>query len=117
MTVHVLVRYGRIPEVARVLADSRRERGEKVVVRTHRGLELATILETLRRSPTDEDADADLRVVRDATPADQFEFIGLATRAGTSLLRGSSALRNGSSTCSWSTSNGRSTGRNSSCTS
>lgn len=78
MSVNVLVRYGRIPEVAKVFAEQRRERGERVVVRTHRGLELATVLETLKTAP----ADSDFVVVREATADDQFEFTGLATRAG-----------------------------------
>jgi cell fate regulator YaaT (PSP1 superfamily) len=82
MPVNVLVRYGRIPEVARVVADDRRERGEKVVVRTHRGLELATVLETLKPTPKAEELESDFVVVREATAQDQFEFTGLATRAG-----------------------------------
>jgi cell fate regulator YaaT (PSP1 superfamily) len=81
MPVNVLVRYGRIPEVAKVVAENRRERGEKVVVRTHRGLELATVLETLKPSPQAEDLESDFMVVREATAQDQFEFTGLATRA------------------------------------
>jgi cell fate regulator YaaT (PSP1 superfamily) len=81
MPVNVLVRYGRIPEVAKVVADERRERGEKVVVRTHRGLELATVLETLKPSPKPEDLDSDFTVIREATAADQFEYTGLATRS------------------------------------
>jgi cell fate regulator YaaT (PSP1 superfamily) len=81
MPVNVLVRYGRIPEVAKVVAENRRERGEKVVVRTHRGLELATVLETLKPSKTEE-VESDFVVVREATAEDQFEFTGLATRAG-----------------------------------
>jgi cell fate regulator YaaT (PSP1 superfamily) len=79
MSVNVLVRYGRIPEVAKVVAEERRERGDRVIVRTHRGLELATVLETLKSSATSE---SDFVVVREATAADQFEFTGLATRAG-----------------------------------
>lgn len=82
MPVNVLVRYGRIPEVAKVVAEIRRERGEKVVVRTHRGLELATVLETLKPSTKPEDVESDFVVVREATAEDQFEFTGLATRAG-----------------------------------
>ncbi|QDT55971.1 hypothetical protein Pan44_40200 [Caulifigura coniformis] len=82
MPVNVLVRYGRIPEVAKVVADDRRERGEQVVVRTHRGLELATVLETLKPSPGASQVESDFVVVREATPQDQFEFTGLATRAG-----------------------------------
>jgi cell fate regulator YaaT (PSP1 superfamily) len=82
MSVNVLVRYGRIPEVAKVVAEDRRERGEKVVVRTHRGLELGTVLETLKASLKPEDAESDFVVVREATAEDQFEFTGLATRAG-----------------------------------
>ena len=82
MPVNVLVRYGRIPEVAKVVDEARRERGEKVVVRTHRGLELATVLETLKPSPKPEEVESDFVVVREATAEDQFEFTGLATRAG-----------------------------------
>jgi len=82
MPVNVLVRYGRIPEVAKVVAEDRRERGEKVVVRTHRGLELATVLETLKPSPGAQEIESDFMVVREATAEDQFEFTGLATRAG-----------------------------------
>lgn len=82
MPVNVLVRYGRIPEVAKVVADDRRERGEKVIVRTHRGLELATVLETLKPSPQHDEPESDFVVVREATAEDQFVFTGLATRAG-----------------------------------
>lgn len=78
----LLVRYGRIPEVARVQADQRRERGDRVVVRTHRGTELATVLETLKAKPASPaEEPSDFVVVRDATAADQFEFTGLSTRA------------------------------------
>jgi cell fate regulator YaaT (PSP1 superfamily) len=82
MPVHVLVRYGRIPEVAKVVADDRRERGERVVVRTHRGVELATVLDTLKSSPKPDDDESDFTVLREATAQDEFEFTGLATRAG-----------------------------------
>ncbi len=82
MPLNVLVRYGRIPEVAKVVAERHRDRGEKVVVRTHRGLELATVLETLKAGPKQDDPDSDFVVVREATAQDQFEFTGLATRAG-----------------------------------
>jgi cell fate regulator YaaT (PSP1 superfamily) len=83
MPVTLLVRYGRIPEVARVQAEAKRERGDRVVVRTRRGTELATVLEALRTPPKkDEEAEAsDFTVLRDATSEDQFEFTGLSTRA------------------------------------
>jgi cell fate regulator YaaT (PSP1 superfamily) len=51
-------------------------------VRTHRGLELATVLETLRPAAKPEEVESDFVVVREATAEDQFEFTGLATRAG-----------------------------------
>jgi cell fate regulator YaaT (PSP1 superfamily) len=43
----VLVRYGTISEVARfaIPADFARQRGDRVVVRTHRGVELGTLLQ------------------------------------------------------------------------
>jgi cell fate regulator YaaT (PSP1 superfamily) len=85
MSVTLLVRYGRIPEVARVQAEARRERGDRVVVRTRRGTELATVLETLRNPPKPEAGEegeaSDFTVLRDATSEDQFEFTGLSTRA------------------------------------
>jgi cell fate regulator YaaT (PSP1 superfamily) len=47
MSQSVLVRYGTISEVARfaIPAEFTRRRGERVVVRTHRGVELGTLLQ------------------------------------------------------------------------
>jgi cell fate regulator YaaT (PSP1 superfamily) len=83
MHVTLLVRYGRIPEVARVESDCRRERGDRVVVRTRRGVELATVLETLKSPPAarPDDGPSDFIVVREASAEDQFEFTGLSARA------------------------------------
>jgi cell fate regulator YaaT (PSP1 superfamily) len=90
----VLVRYGAIPEVARfaVAASEPLERGCPVVVRTHRGIEIGTLLERLQAaatprvngSPADgpdhngsadaahavAEGDSDFVVLRPATPAD-----------------------------------------------
>ena len=48
-----LVRYGRIPEVVRcrLPGDLSPGRGTRVVVRTHRGLELGSVVELVRRRP------------------------------------------------------------------
>ena len=47
MSRDVLVRYGMISEVARfaIPADFTRKRGDRVVIRTHRGVELGTLLQ------------------------------------------------------------------------
>ncbi|MBX3443789.1 MAG: hypothetical protein KF774_15375 [Planctomyces sp.] len=87
----LLVRYGRVPEVARVRADRRRERGERVVVRTQRGSELAQVLDTLKTPPPDEDSE--MVVLRDATPEDQFVATGLATRAADEFPAWESRIR------------------------
>jgi cell fate regulator YaaT (PSP1 superfamily) len=49
MNGNVLVRYGTVSEVARFsrAADAVLERGERVVVRSHRGVEIGTLLEDL----------------------------------------------------------------------
>ncbi|GAB4138771.1 MAG: hypothetical protein Tsb009_07200 [Planctomycetaceae bacterium] len=49
MTTNLLVRYGAIPEVARFSATTEEvwTRGQSVVVKTHRGTELGTVLEIL----------------------------------------------------------------------
>ena len=65
-----LVRYGAIPEVAkfRTNATPGLGRGEQVVVRTHRGLQLGTILEQVQ---TDEPAAEGMDVLRTATDDDR----------------------------------------------
>ena len=63
----VLVRYGAVPEVAYFRATARLavQRGQYVVVATHRGEELGTVLESLRVSPEPQRAGEDEKVVRD----------------------------------------------------
>ncbi|MFV0443878.1 MAG: PSP1 C-terminal domain-containing protein [Planctomycetaceae bacterium] len=48
--MHCLVRYGVIPEVARcqLTGDSDLARGQEVVIESHRGLQLGTVVEALR---------------------------------------------------------------------
>lgn len=92
----LLVRYGRIPEVARVQAENKHERGERVVVRTHRGLELATVLETLKAAkpqPSNEEI-SDFLVIRSATAEDEFETTGLMARAVTEFQEWDARIQN-----------------------
>lgn len=70
----VLVRYGSVPEVARFVNRSGGEvaRGESVVVRTHRGLQLGEVLETIAASSNSSAADdSDFEIVRIATSDDR----------------------------------------------
>jgi len=71
-----LVRYGVIPEVARIGGLSQRmtSRGTTVVVETDRGLQLGTVLERLKPSSVSLDWKIDSRIVRDATAADIAAF-------------------------------------------
>jgi cell fate regulator YaaT (PSP1 superfamily) len=54
MSRGVLVRYGTISEVSRfaIPAEFARQRGDRVVIRTHRGVELGTLLEDAAPQPT-----------------------------------------------------------------
>jgi cell fate regulator YaaT (PSP1 superfamily) len=63
----VLVRYGAVPEVARFRAAMALPilRGLNVVVVTHRGEELGTVLETVRPSPEPQRTDEEDIVVRE----------------------------------------------------
>jgi cell fate regulator YaaT (PSP1 superfamily) len=63
----VLVRYGAVPEVAhfRATADLPIKRGQNVIVATHRGEELGTVLEALCPSKEPQRAGEDGNVVRD----------------------------------------------------
>lgn len=78
MKTTLLVRYGVIPEVARFGFDSSLalQRGEAVVVETHRGRELGTVLEELPAraaaggNGTPDVAEPETVVVRPAEPAD-----------------------------------------------
>lgn len=61
MSGTLLVRYGSIPEVARFRCEleATPQRGAQVVVRSHRGDEIGTVLDHVRFSPPEADADAD----------------------------------------------------------
>lgn len=67
-----LVRYGVVPEVARFRDDSSLSpvRGDTVVVQTHRGLQVGSVLERLKPSSILTDMEIDFEIVRVATPAD-----------------------------------------------
>jgi cell fate regulator YaaT (PSP1 superfamily) len=65
-----LVRYGVVPEVARFrgAAESTYNRGEAVVVETHRGRQSGTVLERVR---TSKEADTDFHIVGAMTDDDR----------------------------------------------
>ena len=67
-----LVRYGVVPEVARFrdASEASPSRGETVVVETHRGLQVGSVLERLKPSLVAADMEIDFEIVRAATPAD-----------------------------------------------
>ena len=67
-----LVRYGAVPEVARFrdASHGKPSRGETVVVETHRGLQVGSVLERLKPSLVAADMEIDFEIVRVATPAD-----------------------------------------------
>lgn len=67
-----LVRYGVVPEVARFVhaGETVPRRGESVVVETHRGLQMGTVLEKLKASAGVAAEDIDYRIDRIATSAD-----------------------------------------------
>ena len=73
-----LVRYGAVPEVARFHDTHSVDpaRGSQVVVRTHRGLQLGTVLERLQRP-----AESDFSIERTATADDQDAARALRTQA------------------------------------
>ncbi|MGE5192617.1 MAG: PSP1 C-terminal domain-containing protein [Deltaproteobacteria bacterium] len=77
MSQTILVRYGAIPEVARFAHDFAEApaRHERVVVSSHRGLELGTTLEGLRAGARGEgqpgDQAPEFRALRRATPEDE----------------------------------------------
>ncbi len=94
MSQTILVRYGAIPEVARFAHDFAEApaRHERVVVISHRGLELGTTLESLRvvagtrpgaaRSNGEEDDHSPaFRVLRRATPEDEALHAALRREA------------------------------------
>ncbi len=67
-----LVRYGAVPEVARFRDASHAapSRGESVIVETHRGLQVGSVLEQLKPSLIAADMEIDYEIVRTATLAD-----------------------------------------------
>lgn len=69
MSAVYLVRYGAVPEVARFVAEQSlpASRGTTVVVRTHRGLQLGTLLEEVRLAA---DAEANFELLRMAAGED-----------------------------------------------
>jgi cell fate regulator YaaT (PSP1 superfamily) len=84
MNQTILVRYGAIPEVARFAHDLGEipRRHERVVVNSHRGVELGTTLESLRETALTQSGTAggdseagvqspEFRVLRRATPEDE----------------------------------------------
>lgn len=78
MSQTLLIRYGLIPEVARFASngDGPYQRGQRVVVRTHRGEEIGTVLETVRptaetESVDGEDSTAVFETIRPATNDDE----------------------------------------------
>ena len=77
-----LVRYGRIPEVVRcrLPGDLSPGRGTRVVVRTHRGLELGSVVELVRRRPEDSDETVSFEIVRLASAEDEARARELADR-------------------------------------
>ena len=70
-----LVRYGVVPEVARFrdATQASPSRGETVVVETHRGLQVGSVLERLKPSLVAPDLEIDFEIVRIATPTDLEE--------------------------------------------
>lgn len=81
MSVVYLVRYGSVPEVSRFVHRSEAvlSRGETVVVRTHRGLQLGSLLERTSQSLAgDEELEAE--IVRPATLADEMQARQLTER-------------------------------------
>lgn len=62
-----LVRYGSVPEVARFASPLNFERGDMVVLQTHRGLQLGSVLEKQRAASDEETTDT---IVRSAEAED-----------------------------------------------
>lgn len=82
LTSLALVRYGRIPEVVRcrLAGDLSLARGTRVVVRTHRGLELGSVIELVRRRPEDSDETVSFEILRMASAEDEARALELSTR-------------------------------------
>ncbi|MBX3439149.1 MAG: hypothetical protein KF861_16790 [Planctomycetaceae bacterium] len=96
MTSVALVRYGMIPEVSRFLVGEELSglgRGDRVVVRTHRGLLLGTVLEVVGQpalAPVFERVGSDA----DAAPNDDSPLSPVVRRASADDLRSDEQNRN-----------------------
>lgn len=68
----VLVRYGAVPEVAKFVyaGDVVPQRGDAVIVTTHRGSLLGSVLERLKPTPGKAEVESEFQVERIATPED-----------------------------------------------
>lgn len=79
----VLVRYGTIPEVARFGGSwcDPLHRGQEVVVRSHRGIEIGTLLENVQRAPAPRDGNGEAAdepsILRAATREDRRRMMQL----------------------------------------
>ena len=75
MSETFLVRYGAIPDVARFFTalNEPLQRGRRAVVRTHRGIEVGTLLEPVNAIPASSDAaaESDLTILRPAPANDE----------------------------------------------
>jgi cell fate regulator YaaT (PSP1 superfamily) len=79
MSQTLLVRYGIVPEVARFRAgDGPWEHGARVVVRTHRGVELGTVLQVVKSTGSNghngQPDESEQHVLRGATADDDGEL-------------------------------------------
>jgi cell fate regulator YaaT (PSP1 superfamily) len=85
MSQTLLVRYGTVPEVARFSHDLTEPpaRHEKVVVYTHRGLELGTALETIRSAASagNDAEESTQKVLRKASAEDEARHAELGREA------------------------------------
>ena len=79
-----LVRYGSVPEVARFVlrADLVLARGENVIVRTHRGLQLGEVLDQVRS----EGEEIDFEILRLASDEDRRQSRDLQSRCETEFF-------------------------------
>lgn len=73
MSPSVLVRYGTISEVGRFtpVAELAMQRGQRVVVRTHRGLELGTLLQDFAPEKNAPEETGDFEILRPAADEDE----------------------------------------------
>jgi cell fate regulator YaaT (PSP1 superfamily) len=93
----VLARYGVIPDVVRCSAElpGELQRGESVVIRTHRGVELATVLQRLEPSPEPDAVESapTSEVLRQASLDDLQRAEELSARAQTEFSQWEQRIR------------------------